>query len=614
MAQNNTRRIGGWVIMLLLFVGLIGFGGANLSGTIRSIGSAGDKQIAVQTYANALSRQIDALSAQVGSPISFPQAQSIGLDRQVLAQVVGDRVLDNEAAELGVSVGDARVAARIRNQTAFAGLSGEFDREQYRFTLESNGLTEAEYETRLREEMSRTLLQLAVISGTPAPSTFAEAMTRFIGERRSFGWAQVTDAALDNELPAPTEAEIVAHYEANPGTYTRPEQRRISYAAIRPGDLIDTVEVDDQAIRDLYETRIDEFVQPERRLVERLVFADAPAAETALSRIEAGETDFETLVTTRGLDLADTDMGDVARDDLGPAADAVFAADPGDVAGPARTDLGPALFRVNAVLAAQEIPFSEARADLRAELAQDRARREIEAARGMVEDLLAGGATVEDLADRTLLEAGSRDWQAGESDGIAAYEAFRRAARTTEPGAFPELTELADGGLLVLRVDEVLPPELRPLDEVRQRVTVDRAAAARQEAIAAEARDIAEAVADGAAFSEFGLSGFAEVDMIRRDFITGAPRGMMDEVFEMDVGEARVVTGQDGSVAVVRLDEITPADMDDPDMVSEREAIAERAQQGISQDIYSAYTNAVRARTEVSLDQAAINAVHGSFQ
>ena len=614
MAQNNTRRIGGWVIMLLLFVGLIGFGGANLSGTIRSIGTAGDKQIAVQTYANALSRQIDALSAQVGSPISFPQAQSIGLDRQVLAQVVGDRVLDNEATELGVSVGDARVAARIRNQPAFAGLSGEFDREQYRFTLESNGLTEAEYETRLREEMSRTLLQLAVISGTPAPATFAEAMTRFIGERRSFGWAQVTDAALDNELPAPTEAEIVAHYEANPDTYTRPEQRRISYAAIRPGDLIDTVEVDDQAIRDLYETRIDEFVQPERRLVERLVFADAPAAESALSRIEAGETDFETLVTTRGLDLADTDMGDVARDDLGPAADAVFAADPGDVVGPARTDLGPALFRVNAVLAAQEIPFSEARADLRAELAQDRARREIEAARGTVEDLLAGGATVEDLADRTLLEAGSRDWQAGESDGIAAYEAFRRAARTTEPGAFPELTELADGGLLVLRVDEVLPPELRPLDEVRQRVIVDRAAAARQEAIAAEARDIAEAVADGAAFSEFGLSGFAEVDMIRRDFITGAPRGMMDEVFEMDVGEARVVTGQDGSVAVVRLDEITPADMDDPDMVSEREAIAERAQQGISQDVYSAYTNAVRARTEVSLDQAAINAVHGSFQ
>jgi len=614
MAKSNNRRIGGWVIMILLFVGLIGFGGANLSGSIRTIGTAGDKPIPVQAYANALSQQIDAFSEQVGTTISFTQAQSIGLDRQVLSEVVTERVLDNEAARMGLSVGDERVAERVLALPAFSGLSGEFDREAYRFTLEANGLSEAEFETQLREEMSRTLLQVAVIGGTTAPDAYAEALTAFIGERRSFGWASVTDAVLAGEVPSPTEDEVIAHYEANPDTYTRPEQRRITYAAVSPEDLQDAVEVDEQAIRDLYDARIEEFVQPERRLVERLVFSGTETAEAALARITGGEVDFDGLVAERGLDLADVDMGDVARDDLGAAGDGVFAAAPGEVVGPFETSLGPALFRMNAVLEEQEIPFEEARDDLRAELAQDRARREIQSARDDIEDLLAGGASIEDLAERTILTQGKLDWQSGQTDGIAAYEAFRSAARDAEVGAFPELTDLADGGLLVLRLDEILPPELMPLDEVRQRVIVDRIAAARAEAITLEAERIAEAVAGGAEFSEFGLSGFAEVDMIRRDFIAGAPRGIMSAVFEMSPGETRVVRDDDGLVAVVRLDSVEPADMDDPTMVAEREAIAERAAQGIAQDIYTAYTNAVRSRTEVTLDQAAISAVHGSFQ
>lgn len=614
MADNNKRRVGGWVIMILLFVGLIGFGGANLGGTIRTIGSAGDKPIPVQGYANALSQQIDAFSAQIGTTMSFPQAQSIGLDRQVLAQVVGERVLDNEAAQLGLSVGDARVADRVRALPAFRGISGEFDREAYRFTLESNGLSEAEFETQLREEMARTLLQVAVIGGTAPPDAYAEALTAFIGERRSFGWAPVTDAVLDGPLPDPTEAEIAAHHDANPEAYTRPERRRVTYAAVSPEDIQDAVEVDEQAIRDLYDARIDEFVQPERRLVERLVFSGTEAAETALARIAEGETDFDGLVEDRGLNLADVDMGDVARSDLGTAAEGVFAAAPGDVVGPFDTSLGPALFRMNAVLSAQEIPYDEARDTLRAELAQDRARREIATARDQIEDLLAGGATIEDLAERTILEPGTLDWQAGQTDGIAAYQAFRNAAQSAEVGAFPELTELADGGLLVLRLDEVLPPELLSLDEVRPRVVADRRAAARSEAIAAEAERIAEAVAEGAQFSDFGLEGLAEVDLIRRDFVAGAPRGLMAEVFEMTEGETRVVSDDDGLIAVVRLDSVAPADMDDPTMAAERQAIADRAAQAISQDIYTAYTNAVRARTEVTLDQAAITAVHSSFQ
>ena len=614
MAQRQGSRIGVWVILILLFVGLIGFGATNLSGSIRTIGTAGQKDISVQAYANALTQQIDAFSAQIGSPLSFPQAQAFGIDRAVLGQVVSTAVLDNETDQLGLSVGDARVRDRVLEFPAFQGLSGSFDREAYRFTLDRNGLTEAAFEADLRDEIARSLLQAAVIGGTPEPDAYAEALVAFIGERRSFTWAPVTQAVLTEELPAPTEAELQAHYDANPGAYTRPELRRITYALLSPEMIQDTVPVDEQAIRELYDSRLSDYVQPERRLVERLVYGDDAQAQAALDRIATGEADFDQLVADRGLDLADVDLGDVAIGDLGPAGEAVFAAAPGDVVGPVLTSLGPALFRMNATLSAEEVTFEEAAPDLRAELARDRARRVIATATSDITDLLAGGATLEDLDARTDMVLGTIDWSEGDSDGIAAYESFRLAAATTAPGSFPDLIEMADGGVFALRVDEIVPPALRPLDEVRDQVIADHLVEATRQAVLTEAERMSADLATGTSFEELSLLSTVETGLIRREFLAGTPQGFMTEVFAMQTGEVRTLRDENGLVAVVRLDSIDPVDPADPTMIAERAAIAERAGSGIAQDIYGAFVGAVQARTEIRIDDAAVAAVNAQFQ
>jgi len=88
----------------------------------------------------------------------------------------------------------------------------------------------------------------------------------------------------------------------------------------------DSLTVDEASLRTLYDERINEFVRPERRLVERLVYLDQDAADAAAARLAADEVDFDALVAERGLSLADIDMGDVLPSDLGAAADAVCAA------------------------------------------------------------------------------------------------------------------------------------------------------------------------------------------------------------------------------------------------------------------------------------------------
>jgi peptidyl-prolyl cis-trans isomerase D len=613
MAKSKGRQVGLWIIMGLLFVGLVGFGSTSLTGNVRTLGTAGDKDISIQSYANALRRQIDAFSQQIGQPLSFQQAQAIGLDQSVLAQIVTTRTLDNEVARIGLSAGDLRIRDEIIALDAFRGLDGEFDRALYADQLARNNLTEAEFETGLREDLARSLLQGAVLGGIAAPDQYAVTIAAYMGERRALTWASLGPDALTTPLPSPTDADLQAHYEANPEAFTHPEQRRITYAWITPEMIQDSVTVADQDVRDLYDSRINEYVQPERRLVERLVFGTEEEAQAARARLDAGEITFDALVAERGLDLADIDLGDVAQSDLGPAGEDIFAVVPDTVVGPFMSDLGPALFRMNAILDAQEITFDEAAPDLRNELANQRARRMIAEMEEGITDLVAGGATIEDLAERTELETGTIVWSADVSDGIAAYEPFRLAAAQATDGAFPEVVELDDGGVFVLRLDGIDPPALIPFDEVRTEVEAGWRTAATAAALLAWAEEASTAIAAGASFEEQGLVPTVEDGLTRRDFVPGTPPDFMTRAFELAPGETVVLANGDGAI-VLRMDTIIPADMSDPAVEAEAEAITAQARSGIAEDLFGAYAEALQSRTEVMVDQAAVNAVNAQFQ
>jgi peptidyl-prolyl cis-trans isomerase D len=611
MAKKDKPRYGAWIIVGVLLLGLAGFGSGGLSGNIRNIGTVGEKEVTVASYQRALNDQIRAVSAQFGQQFTFQQAQAFGIDQVALSQVVLLRTLDNEADQLGISVGDARVFERLQAIPSFQGAGG-FNRETYRLALQQSGQSAAEFEANIREETARTLLQGAVVSGIPAPTAYADAMIQYVSESRSITWAVVDAADLTAPVPGATPAAQQEYYDANPAEFTLPEARNITYAWLTPTMILDEMVVPDEAVERLYNERIAEFVQPERRLVERLVYLDQARAEEAITRVNAGEASFEDLVAERGLVLTDVDLGDVSQEDLRGAGEAVFAAESGDVVGPFNSTLGPALFRMNAVLSEQVTTLEEATPDLREELAADAARDYINDRTDAIIDLLAGGATMADIAERTEMELGKINWTPETTDGIAAYDAFREAAATVEQGAFPEIIDLADGGIFALTLDGITPPTLQPLDDVRDAVAEAWEAQAQQEAVLARAVEIADDILPLTGFDTLGLEPVIEQGLTRRSFVEGTPPDFNDELFDMAIGEVRVIDAFDRAL-IVRLDNIAAPDLNDPSVIAQRDALAENARAGIAQDIFDAYATSVQQRTETSLNQQTINAVNAQF-
>lgn len=642
-----------WLLMGMLVLGLGGFGVTNFSGGNADIGTVGDVSISSQDYARTLRAEMQEFSARTGRQVTAAEAKTIGIDQAALARLYTAAALEAEANRLGVSVGDKAVAEQITRSQAFHGMTGKFDRAVYADVLKREGIREAEFEHDLRMDQARLILQQAALAGVTAPEAVTALTQGWLMETRDIHWRELTPADLAAAIATPDDATLEAWHQANADRFTTPEIRKITYVWLTPEMLESEMQVDEQALRDLYQSRIAEFQRPERRMVERLVFPTMAAAEEARAKLDKGETTFEALAAERGLTLNDIDLGEVTQAELGAAGAAVFALDQPGVAGPANSDLGPALFSMNAILDPVDVPFEQARADLRVEAAVDRARRVIEDKAPGFSDALAGGATLEDMAKDGEMKLGQIDWSAGAEaapDSIDAYPEFRqRAAEVTEKD-FPELLTLDDGGVFALRLDKTLPPALTPFAEVRDRVAQDWTrnethrqllALAEERKLETEAavapgiepaptaatRPVAQAV--GAAVGNSATAptpaspatapaasdpGTPATNLTRGGYINGLPQDVVAQAFTIrEPGDAEVVDADD-RVFLVTLDKIHPASTEGDEAAQIRDGIRARLGDSLSQDVFDYFARALQAKSGTTINQTAVDAVNAQVQ
>ena len=100
--------------------------------------------------------------------------------------------------------------------------------------------------------------------------------------------------------------------------------------------------------------------------------------------------------------------------------------------------------------------------------------------------------------------------------------------------------------------------------------------------------------------------------LTRDGFIPGAGPDMLQTVFEMEEGDVQVIAGT-GSVFVLQLDTITPPDDADPQIAMIRQALQAQVTQSVATDISTLYSRALTLSAGISIDQAAINAVHAEL-
>jgi peptidyl-prolyl cis-trans isomerase D len=617
--RNRRSGVLIWLMMGGLIIGLAGFGiGAGRGLTSASVARVGSQKIDADAFVRAMQQELRALTAQLGRDVPISEARQYGIDGMVLARLVNDAALDEEAERLALSAGDDTVLAQVTSTPAFQGTGGSFDRAAYTYALERIGLRPAQFEELLRREAGRELVAGAVQSAATLPPSAADTVLGFLGERRSFEWIRLDPALLTAPVPAPGETEIQAEYDAHPDRYSRPETREISYASITPDALAAAIEIPDDELRAAYEADIEHYRTPERRVVDRIAFGTDEEATAAKARLDAGEIDFDALAAERGLQPADVDQGFVTADALpAEARDAVFGAPGPGLVGPVPTALGPSIYRINAVLGETTHSFEDVRDEMAAERARAEAERQILEDTAHLEDLIAGGATVEEMASETVLELGTVSLSDDAGEGIAGDPAFRDAALAATVGEETDLVELADGGLASLRVDAIEPPAVLPLEEVRSRVIADWTAARTAEALTALASGYAAELAGGLEFGalaeRLGLPVQAAGPLTRGETAPGAPPALVADIFAVADG-GTVVRSDGGSVILAQLGAVEPFDRATEENAEIADQLEEQFRAQAADDVLTLYVAALRERDGVEVNQALIESTLDRFQ
>ena len=410
MRKASSNWLGKIIMATVMGVLIISFGVWGIADIFRGFGQStlakvGHTEISTEQFRQTYTERLQQIGRQFGRPLTMDQARAFGLDRQVLQQTIAEAALDEEARRLGLGQSDDETMRLIFSDPNFKGVSGAFDPVRFQTVIRQIGFSEQHYVADQRRVSLRRQIAGTISAGLEPPKVLIDALARFQNEQRTMEYLKL-DAAQAGTIDPPSPETLAAYFDDHKTQFRAPEYRKISFVAITPEDIGKWSEVSDEDARKVFEQRRDKLGTPERRQVSQIVFPNAEEAMAARNRLASGLS-FEDLAKERGLNPSDVDLGLIAKSAIvDPAiADAAFSLQSGEVSQPEPGRFGSALVKIGKIEPGVEPSYESSAANLKKEIASERARSKVAELRDKMEDERGGGASVIEAAQKLGLTA-----------------------------------------------------------------------------------------------------------------------------------------------------------------------------------------------------------------
>jgi peptidyl-prolyl cis-trans isomerase D len=623
MLQAIRSKAGSLIVKILFALLIVSFGVWGIGDIFRersaaetTVASVGDINIQADELQIAVRREMARMSGLFGGNFGTEQAKQLGIVDSVLNRIVGSDLLDLEERRLRLLVDDQVVRSAIIANPAFRNSTGVFDRNIFTNILAANQLTEDRYVSLLRREIARSNLTGAVAGGAVAPTQLIDPLYRSRNEKRIADTVLVAGEKMTG-IAEPSEAELQDFHAKHEDLFRAPEYRGFSALIMKPDDIAGGIEVPESKLHDEYQARLDEFQTPDRRQLEQILVSDEAKAKEAEAQLATGK-DFAAVAK----DVADESgdaitLGWVKRDEM-PAglADAAFALKEGEVGKPMQSPLGWHIFKVTGVEEGATKPFEAVREQIAKDVAHEMAADELYKRSNEVEDALAGGSTLDQVAAKFNLKevkVAAVDLDGLDPKGTAVpltnAPEILRVAFNTDQGQTTRMNETTDNGYFLLHVDNVQASVVKPLADVKERAKELFLADKRNAAAEARAKEIAAAVTQDKSLASVAADN--QLTVTTTPAVTrksgsqpNLPASVVAKMFELKPGESAVSGGADGWY-VVQLKTIEV-----PDPATDAAAVGQVADQltdGIRGDILAQFEKALRNRFPVTIRQQEID-------
>ncbi|HET9768292.1 MAG TPA: peptidyl-prolyl cis-trans isomerase [Thermoanaerobaculia bacterium] len=475
-----------WVVIgvFVLFV-FVDFGrGSNYASGSPTAAAAtvGGQPITRIEYEREKQRLDDQMRQQLGAQYNEELLKQLRLPQQALNRLVSNKILLAEASDLDLGVSDRELRRYIVNLPVFQDNGNFVGAERYALAVRRLGHTTDSFEQAIRDQLMLQRLVSALERSVVVSDKDVENRYREQVEKVKVRYVALPLAA--GAVPtAVSDAELQRWFDQHREQYRVSEQRIADYLLVDQAKLEQALAPSDAELRDYYAQHQQEYAQPEQVRARHVLVKTAAEAAAAKGRLDAGE-DFAKVAREMSTDTSNAatggDLGWFGRGRMVPPFEqAAFGAAIGQVVGPVQTEFGYHLIQVQEKRAATTAPFAEVQQAVRTRLAAERAAGQAEEkAKTLAAEVTKAGANarqkMQELSTQPGLELGKT-------------EAFGRQGVVAPLGAAPQLNAAAFGlqkggvsaplrtprGWVVLHLDEVKPPRLPELAEVREAVRRD---------------------------------------------------------------------------------------------------------------------------------------------
>jgi peptidyl-prolyl cis-trans isomerase D len=621
MSKNFLGRLILAAFAALIVVGFGFFGISDVFTNFRAnqLAVIGDVEIGAQQYRSEYQNELQRLQRQARRAVTNDEAKALGLDRQVLARMLTSAALDQNAARLGLSLSDAEIAKTIKAERMFAGADGKFDQARFDSILRDNGLTEAAY---LREERAgavRQQLNAAIIGGYKVPQAMLEAINRFNAETRKADYF-VLPAPDASALPAPTEQALKDFYELRKDNFRKPEYRKVTTLTLSPDALAKSVAIPDEAARAVYERDAAKYGTPEKRVLSQLTFQTKEAADKARTRMDNGVL-FKTVSEDKESGGVPADLGEVAKADVfdRAVADAAFKPSEPEVVGPFQGKFGHVIVKVAKIAPGSMQSFESVKDKIKTELAKARVKGDLQTKHDRIEDLRASGKPLDQaakdvgLTPETFVTDASGATKEGAASGLAPE--LVKAIFASDIGVDNDAVSRKDGGYAWFEIAAIEPSRQQPLDEVRDQVVQALKNSEAQKALAAKANEIARKLEAGADIADLARANDAKLQHaanVRRAGGEGLSEAAVAQVFALPVGASGVALADKGGRAVLKVTDSATPPLDPKDPTLAR--VLPQLEAAMADDLLVQYVGGVEQQLGVKINQAALRTALGAEQ
>ena len=427
------------------------------------------------------------------------------------------------------------------------------------------------YVLRRRADILRSQLLDGLAGGQPAPKVLIEAADRFRNETRVVKYTVLTAASL-GDLGKPSDADLDAFFKERARAFRAPERRTVAALVLDPASIARPGDVTDDDAKADYEARKSTFVTPEKRRVLQIAVTDAAAGEAIDAALKAGES-FEAVAEKNGQKVADIDLGLMAKSAFvdPKVADAAFAIPAvGDISPIVEGRFGRVILKLAEKVEGATTPFAEVAGRLKQEIAAKRAEGDLLSRHDQIEDALAGGAKLSEVAERLsmkLTDLAGIDREGRRADGsrpadVPRYDDLVKGVFESDVGVENDPIDLGGKGFMWYAVTTIDPAHDQTLDQVRDRVLAAWTAEKTAERLAEKAKGLTDRLDKGEDFDEVAKSAGLEVKTSaafkRGEKAEGLPATAVAAAFAGPEGHTAAVSGEANDTVLLKVVDVTP--------------------------------------------------------